>query len=153
MSVSDELGEGERILRSYRRARTYPKTIRKLANLDLPYPVTIPQLATWLGLFAALWYSRPLWLDVAGPVQALVLIIVPTVAAVALRHLRMEGRSPVAMLTGLVTLLYAPSNGILHGRPLSFGKPARYGAMLVFEETGTAPSSVTMPMPSEGAGR
>jgi hypothetical protein len=125
----------ERVLRSYRKARTYPKTIRKLANVDLPYPVTIPQLAVWVGVFVALWYSEPMWSVVAGSLQVVVLLGAPTVAAILIRHLRLEGRSPVAMAAGLMMLALAPRNGTLAGRPLHLPRPAIYGGRLVIEPT------------------
>ena len=116
------LSEDERLLRSYRYARTYPKTLRKLGGIELPWPVTVTQLAVWIAAFALLWYSLPVWGHL-GSVTPLLLVAVPTGLAVAVHHLRLEGRSPLAMATGLASLLAAPRGGVLHGRPL---RPSKF---------------------------
>lgn len=143
MTMSTEELTQERIRRSYRRARTYPKTIRKLANLDLPYPVTIPQLAVWLLVFVGLWYARPLWTPIAGSLQILILVGVPTCAAVVLRHLRLEGRSPVAMAAGLWALWWAPRTGTIHATAVRIPRPSKYGGLLIIQAVPLPPQDET----------
>ncbi len=142
------LSEDERLLRSYRYARTYPKTLRKLGGIELPWPVTVTQLAVWIAAFALLWYSLPVWGHL-GSVTPLLLVAVPTGLAVAVHHLRLEGRSPLAMATGLASLLAAPRGGVLHGRPLRQPRPVRYGGMFfVSQPPRPAPEPPRRPEPA-----
>lgn len=102
---------------SYTHARRYPLVIGKIGGFALPTPLSPAQIITLLASFFVLLATRRWWgLFTPGLFDVLVLVIVPGTATWAVRHLRMEGRTPIKMLIGLVTLAASPTNGTVRGR-------------------------------------
>lgn len=102
---------------SYTHARRYPLVIGKIGGFALPTPLSPAQIATMLASFFVLLATRRWWgLFTPGLFDVLVLVLAPAALTWAVRHLRMEGRSPIKMLIGLLTLAAAPSNGTVRGR-------------------------------------
>lgn len=105
------------VCHSYGHAHKHPAVIGKIAGWTLPTPVTPTQLGVFVGSFVALLSTHRLWgVFLPGPLTLIVLGGVPLTLAWAVRHLRVEGRSPVQMASGLFTLACAPRTGTLFGR-------------------------------------
>ena len=109
---------------SYTHARKYPLVIGKIGGFALPTPLSPSQIGMLLGSFFLLLATRRWWgMFTPGLFDVLVLVLVPGGLTWAVRHLRMEGRSPIKMLIGLVTLATSPRHGTVRGRQV--WKPER----------------------------
>ena len=91
----------------------------RVGGFTLPTPLSPAQFVALFGSFLGLLATRRVWgLLLPGMAQALVLIAIPLTLTWAVRHLRMEGRSPVKMLMGIVTLLLSPTRGTVRGHQM-----------------------------------
>ncbi len=109
--------------RSYTYARRHPAVIGKIGGWTLPSPVSPAQLGVLVGSFVLAVQTRRLWAHLPPVMNLVVIAGLPLALAWAVRHLRMEGRSPVRMAAGLVSLLSAPPGGTRQGRPLRPKRP------------------------------
>ena len=130
MTVHDEYhGDEGAVLvdcHSYTHARRYPLVIGKIGGFALPTPLSPSQIVTCLGSFLLLLVTRGWWgMFTSGALNVLVMFVVSGVLTWAVRHLRMEGRSPIKMLKGLVTLAAAPRCGTVRGRQVWSQQRAR----------------------------
>jgi hypothetical protein len=105
------------LCRSYTHARRYPWVIGRICGWQLPTQLTPAQLGAMAATLFALVETRSLWAHLPRMLNLLIELGVPVVSAWAVRHLRMEGRSPVRALAGLVGYLMAPRGGLVQGRP------------------------------------
>jgi len=69
--------------------------------------------------------TRSLWAVLPGGLGLAVMAGGPLGLAWAVRHLRVEGRSPMRMATGAVSYLARPRRGTLRGRPYRPPAPRR----------------------------
>jgi len=116
------------VCRVYTRARRHPNVIGVIGGWTLPWPLTPTQLGVLLGSFFALMMTRGLWsIVLPGSLTTMVLGGVPIFSCWAVRHLRMEGRSPVRMAAGVASYLVKPRQGTLQGRPLRLGRTSSFG--------------------------
>ncbi|GAA2523193.1 hypothetical protein [Streptomyces longisporus] len=127
MSAPDDLDE-DFVGRCYTKARRAPlvhgvvRSVNGGPNFRLPFgPYTLTQLAAIVLSVALLVLSRPLW-GGHGLGDLLVLVLVPAGAALAMRHLHIDGRNPAAAAASVAVMLASPRWGRVHGRPL---RPAR----------------------------
>ena len=112
----DALADMSVTCHSYTHARRYPLVIGKIGEFTLPTPLSPAQISTLLASFFFLLVTRGLWGGVLPRmVNVFILIVVPLGMTWAVRHLRMEGRSPVKMLIGLVSYWAAPRHGWSRG--------------------------------------
>jgi hypothetical protein len=102
--------------RSYTHARRYPWVIGKVGGWQLPTQLTLAQLGAIGATLFVLVETRELWAHLPRLANLLVEITLPCVAAWAARHLRVEGRSPLSALAGLVGYLATPRLGQVQGR-------------------------------------
>ena len=139
------------VCRSYTHARRHPKVIGKIAGWTLPWPITPLQLFVAVGGFLTLLQTRGLWAHLGGLVDLLILVALPSTAAVLLRHLRVEGRSPARFLCGYASVLSAPRHGRRHGRPVRPPRPQRVHGTVFCLPTG--PTRVAPAPPARTAPR
>jgi hypothetical protein len=118
---------------SYTAARRYPLVIGKVGGFVLPTPLSPAQVAMLLGSFFGLLATRRLWgMVLPGGLSLLVQLAVPCGLAWAVRHLRMEGRSPVRMMFGQLAYAAAPRHGWARGRATrSAPRPLRVSQRIV----------------------
>lgn len=117
--VDDASGDGALVCWSYTHARRHPSVLGKVGGAHLPFgPYTPTQGVIFLVCFGGLYLSREVWGSViAGSgLRVVVLFGVPAAAMFIFRNLRIEGRSPLFFLFGVVTLVTAPRHGRLRGR-------------------------------------
>lgn len=116
--------------RSYTHARRYPWVIGRIGGWQLPTQLTIAQLLAIGGTLAGLLVTRELWAHLPRMANLFVEVAVPSSAAWAARHLRIEGRSPLSAFAGLMGYLAAPKHGKVHGKALPHPRPAVLRARL-----------------------
>jgi hypothetical protein len=114
--MSNEQDDGV-VCYSYTAARRHPLVIGQIGGFVLPSPLSPAQMATLLASFFGLLLTRQIWgLLLPGVVSLFVLISVPCGLTWAVRHLRMEGRSPLRMLYGQLAYWLSPPQGWVRGR-------------------------------------
>ena len=104
--------------RSYTHARRYPWVIGKIGGWQLPTQLTLAQLAAIASTLLLLAGTRPLWAHLPRMGNLLVEIAVPTGAAWGARHLRVEGRTPLRALAGLLSYLARCGRASVRGTTL-----------------------------------
>lgn len=104
------------LCRSYTHARTHPMVVGKIGKYTLPFQLSPAQVLALLGSFFVLLWTRRLWAHLPGLMNLLVQVAVPVAIAWALRHLRMEGRSPLRMGYGVIAYAFSPKGGVVGGR-------------------------------------
>jgi len=126
--------------RSYTFARAHPVVIGKIGGYSLPIQLSPVQLLVLIVSFLVLLWTRALWAHLPGTLNLLVQVLVPLALAWALRHLRVEGRSPIRMAFGLVSYASTPRDGQVGGRPYREGgsRPLRGARVFVAEMEGPA---------------
>lgn len=119
--------------RSYTYARRHPAVIGKIGGWTLPSPVSPTQLGVLVGSFVFLVQTRSLWGHLPPVLNLLVLAGLPLGLAWSVRHLRMEGRSPVRMAAGLAVLASRPPGGTRFGRPVRPKRPVSCRARVLVD--------------------
>jgi conjugation transfer TcpE-like protein len=109
--------------RNYTSARKFPRVLGRIAGYTLPFLLSMTQVGVLLGSFMVLSITFGLWGDVV-PYSGAVLLGVPFGLAWAIRHLRIEGRSPIKTVFGVLALLVSPPGGMVHGRPRLGRRPS-----------------------------
>jgi hypothetical protein len=121
------------VCRNYTSARRHPNVIGVIGGWAIPWPVTPTQLGVLIGAFLFLLKTRALWGAVLpGSFSLTVLGGVPVFAAWAVRHFRVEGRSPMRAAAGGLSYLSRPRAGTLQGRPYRCPPARRLDAGPVF---------------------
>lgn len=119
--------------RSYTAARRYPAVIANIEGVPLIWPMTPTQLGVLAGTFLVLLWTRAVW-AYFGQANLLVLLGLPLGAAWAARHVRPQGRSPLAAAAGLLSLALAPRGGVAGGRRLPASRVVHQRAVRGFVE-------------------
>ena len=113
-----------RVGRSYTRARRFPWVVGKIQGWQIPFgPYTATQLVVLIGGIWMVVQSYGLWRHL-GPAGLLVTAL-PPAATWAVRHAKIDGRSPVRALGGYLMLLAEPGCGQIAGRTARDARPAR----------------------------
>lgn len=122
--------DGHVVCRVYTRARRHPNVIGVIGGWTLPWPLTPTQLGVLLGSFALLLSTRQLWAFLPGSFNTMIVGGGPIFLCWAVRHLRMEGRSPVRMAAGAASYLVRPRQGTLHGKAYRISRCCRFGGSI-----------------------
>lgn len=103
----------------YTKARRFPLVIGKLPGGGrIPGgPYSLHQVGAMVVSAIVLKQTSAIWAHF-GPLNLVVFVAVPYGLAFALRHARIDGRSPVWAAVGWLSYLSAPRGGRLRGRPL-----------------------------------
>jgi hypothetical protein len=103
---------------SYTHARRHPMVLGRIGGWAPPFQLSVTQIAVLLGAFGLLHWTWPLWATHVGANMAALLAVgVPSVAAWAVRRVRVEGRSLPRAALGWLALWSAPAGGQIGGRP------------------------------------
>ncbi|MEM7323439.1 MAG: hypothetical protein AAF531_10175 [Actinomycetota bacterium] len=99
--------------------RRRPLVIGKLDQVQLPFVVTMPQLAVGLLTFGLLFLTRPVWGTVMSDRLHIVMFVaVPVLVAQQISRTTVEGRPLSKAAMGLFRLWTAPHHGTINGRKL-----------------------------------
>ena len=115
------------VYHSYTQALRHPVIIGHVAGWRLPWALSASQLGAVAAQSGLLLATRPVWAHL-GPVGNLAVFTV-AVAAVgwAVRHWRIEGRSPFLVAAGVAMVLVSPGSrwGVRNGKPTTRPRPTR----------------------------
>lgn len=103
---------------SYTHARRHPAVLGKVGGAHLPFgPYTPTQGVIFMVTAVPLFLTKQWWSPIVGSqLRIVVMFGVPIAAMFVFRNLRIEGRSPLFYLFGLITLCLTPRHGYLRGR-------------------------------------
>lgn len=126
--------------RSFTAARRFPMVFGVIGGFVLPVPLSPAQAITFLTSFITLFLTRGLWgFLLPGTITFLVLVGVPIGLTWAVRHLRLEGRSPLKTAVGICTLWLAPPQGVLRGATARTPQPVRLRQKVLIVPTNPNP--------------
>lgn len=111
--------------RSYTHARRFPLVIGKVGGYALPTPLTPAQVVVLLGSAALLLATRGWWAVLPAPTGLVVVMTLPVLLTCAVRHARIEGRTPARAALGALTYLTRPRRGRRGGRRVGAVRPVR----------------------------
>lgn len=118
---------------SYTQALRHPIIIGHVAGWRLPWAVSASQLGAVAATTGLLLVTRPVWAHLGSVGNLVVLVLVVAASGWAVRHWRVEGRSPFRVAAGLATVVLSPAcrQGIRNGRPVRYVRPRRGGRMAI----------------------
>ncbi|MFD5728431.1 hypothetical protein ACFWMT_20380 [Streptomyces sp. NPDC058368] len=122
MSTTAVAGSGPEVLvgRCYTRARRHPLMIGRWPGgrgRIWGGPYTVPQMVVLAGSLTLLLLTRAVWAHF-GLLNYVIALGVPYGLSLLVRHVQVDGRSPLAVAGSSLGLLTRPSGGRLGGRPL-----------------------------------
>ena len=108
------------VYHSYTQALRQPIIIGHVAGWRLPWALSVSQLGAVAGASGLLLVSRPVWAHLGGVANLVVFTLLVTGSGWAVRHWRIEGRSPFLVAAGFVTVILSPGcrRGVRNGRPV-----------------------------------
>lgn len=112
---------------SYTQALRHPVIIGHVAGWRLPWALSASQLGAVAGMSGVLLVSRPMWAHLGAVGNLTVFTLLVAGAGWAVRHWRIEGRSPFLVAAGMATVLLSPGcrHGIRNGAPVTQPRPTR----------------------------
>jgi hypothetical protein len=109
--------------RTYTHARRFPLVIGKIGGYALPTPLTPAQVVVLVAITATEVMTRGVWARLPGALDLVVAMVLPVLAAWAVRHATVEGRSPIRYAVGVATYASRPRRGLRGGRPVGIERP------------------------------
>jgi len=112
---------------SYTQALRHPVIIGHVAGWRLPWALSASQLGAVAGTSGVLLMSRPIWAHLGAVGNLAVFTLLVAGAGWAVRHWRIEGRSPFLVAAGMATVLLSPGcrHGVRNGAPVIEPRPTR----------------------------
>lgn len=112
--------------RSYTRARRHPKVLGRIGDTVLPFTVTMPQILVGGIVLTVVLATKAVWSPILPGV-----LVVPTAtigSALATRYVRVEGRNPLYVAAGYLSLWLGSPSGVSAGRAVPRRRPRRVTA-------------------------
>ena len=115
------------VYHSYTQALRHPVIIGHVAGWRLPWALSASQFGAVAGMTGLLLASRPVWAHFGSVGNLAVFTISVAGVGWAVRHWRIEGRSPFLAAAGVATVLLSPGSrhGVRNGKPVSRPRPQR----------------------------
>ncbi|MDF1595142.1 MAG: hypothetical protein P1T08_03420 [Acidimicrobiia bacterium] len=112
---------------SYTQALRHPVIIGHVAGWRLPWAMSASQLGAVAGMSGLLLVARPVWAHLGAVGNLVVFTVLVAGAGWAVRHWRIEGRSPFLVAAGVATVLLSPASrhGLRNGAPVLRPRPTR----------------------------
>lgn len=109
------------VYHSYTQALRHPVIIGHVAGWRLPWALSVSQLGAIAAMSGLLLVTRPVWAHVGGVGNLAVFTLMVTASGWAVRHWRIESRSPFRVAAGLATVVLSPAcrRGVRNGRPVA----------------------------------
>ncbi len=130
---------------SYTRALRHPIIVGHVAGWRLPWALSASQLGAVAASSGLLLVTRPVWAHLGGVGNLVVFAGLVAASGWAVRHWRIEGRSPFLVAAGFVTVVVSPGcrRGVRNGRPVTAPRPFLGGSVAI----------TVRPMPADMGGR
>ena len=115
------------VYHSYTQALRHPIIVGHVAGWRLPWALSASQLGAIAGMSGLLLVTRPVWAHLGGVANLAVFTVLVAVSGWAVRHWRIEGRSPFLVAAGFATVILSPRcrRGVRNGRPVAPPRPTR----------------------------
>lgn len=112
---------------SYTQALRHPVIIGHVAGWRLPWALSASQLGAVAGMSGLLLVTRPVWAHLGAVGNLAVFTLAVAGSGWAVRHWRMEGRSPFLVAAGIATVFLSPGcrRGVRNGTPVTSSRPTR----------------------------
>ena len=117
------------IYHSYTQALRHPIIVGHVAGWRLPWALSASQLGAVAASSGLLLVTRPVWAHLGGVGNLVVFAGLVATSGWAVRHWRIEGRSPFLVAAGVATVVLSPGcrRGVRNGRPVTPPRPSRGG--------------------------
>ena len=114
---------------SYTQALRHPVIIGHVAGWRLPWALSATQLGAIAAASGMLLVTRPVWAHLGAVGNLAVFTLVVGGSAWAVRHWRIEGRSPFLVAAGVASVLLSPGcrHGVRNGDPVARLRPVNAG--------------------------
>jgi hypothetical protein len=115
------------VYHSYTQALRHPVTIGHVAGWRLPWALSASQLGAMAAVTGLLLVTRPVWAHLGSVGNLAVFTLALAGGAWAVRHWRVEGRSPFLFAAGVAKVLLSPRCrlGVRGGGPATAPRPIR----------------------------
>lgn len=115
------------IYHSYTQALRHPVIIGHVAGWRLPWALSASQLGAVAAVSGLLLATRPVWAHLGSVGNLAVFTVAVGGVGWAVRHWRIEGRSPFLVAAGLAMVLLSPGcqRGVRNGVPAIQPRPTR----------------------------
>ena len=119
------------VYHSYTQALRHPVIIGHIAGWRLPWALSASQLGAVAGMCGLMLVTRPLWAHLGSIGNLAAFTVAVAGVGWAVRHWRIEGRSPFLVAAGVAMVLLSPGcrRGVRNGAPAS--QPRRTRGNLV----------------------
>ena len=115
------------IYHSYTQALRHPVIIGHVAGWRLPWALSASQLGAVAGMSGLMLVTRPVWAHLGSVGNLAVFTVAVCGVGWAVRHWRIEGRSPFLVAAGIATVILSPGcrRGVRNGAPVVRARPTR----------------------------
>lgn len=115
------------VYHSYTQALRHPVIIGHVAGWRLPWALSASQLGAVAGMSGLLLVTRPVWAYLGAVGNLAVFTLLVAGSGWAVRHWRIEGRSPFLVAVGIATVILSPGcrRGVRSGMPAGQPRPTR----------------------------
>lgn len=115
------------VYHSYTQALRHPVIIGHVAGWRLPWALSASQLGAVAATSGLLLATRPVWAHLGSMGNLAVFTVVVAGVGWAVRHWRIEGRSPFLVAAGVAMVLVSPGcrRGVRNGKPVVRPRPTR----------------------------
>jgi hypothetical protein len=115
------------VYHSYTQALRHPVIIGHVAGWRLPWALSASQLGAVAGMSGLMLVTRPLWAHLGSIGNLAVFTVAVAGVGWAVRHWRIEGRSPFLVAAGVAMVFLSPGcrRGVRNGAPVSQARPTR----------------------------
>lgn len=112
---------------SYTQALRHPVIIGHIAGWRLPWALSASQFGAVAGMTALMLLTRPVWAHLGALGNLAVFSAAIVGAGWAVRHWRIEGRSPFLVAAGMAMVFLSPGcrRGVRNGEPVVEVRPIR----------------------------
>lgn len=113
------------VYHSYTQALRHPVIIGHVAGWRLPWALSAAQLGAVAGMSGLLLVTRPVWAHLGAVGNLAVFVLGVAGSGWAVRHWRIEGRSPFLVAAGVATVFLSPGSrrGVRNGAPVLRPRP------------------------------
>ena len=117
------------VYHSYTQALRHPVIIGHVAGWRLPWALSASQLGAVAGMSGLMLATRPIWAHLGSIGNIAVFTVSVAGVGWAVRHWRIEGRSPFLVAAGVAMVLLSPGcrRGVRNGARVAQARPTRGG--------------------------